>query len=212
MDFLSNHDLQTSTTNAGREFDDLLSRSSVSRDISDNEPCASPSELSKRHFQGPDPLKQQHVLSVESPSDSPAENSSPSSSSESPRDHGRNSSVASMGSAAHSESATKYQSDGWLGSEMLSGKEETFFDMHALDRGFSMDTDIESSNRVMDSAFDFDSAASSPSPLKIETSSAPKPSKAFKTQIRSPASSASHFTRPKAAGPVSSISFVKSHK
>ncbi|KAL1969347.1 hypothetical protein VTN77DRAFT_9540 [Rasamsonia byssochlamydoides] len=199
IDFLSNHDLQNSTTNAGREFDDLFSRSSMT----DNEPCASPSELSiKRHLQGPDPLQQRHVFSMDSPSDSLEENSSPGSSSESPRDHGRNSSV---GSAAHSESAIKYQSDGWLG-EMLSGKEDTLFsldtDMHGLDHGFSMDTDIESSNRVMDSAFDFDSAASSPSPLKTEPSSAPKSQKSFKTQVRSPSTSAGHFTQPKVAGPI----------
>jgi hypothetical protein len=208
MDFLSHHNLHASTTDAGREFDDLFSRSSTSRDTTDNEPYASPSDLSiKKQLQGPDHLKQGHVLSIESPSDSPVENSSPGSSLDSLRDHGRNSSVASMSSAVHSEGATKYQSDGWLGSEMLSGKENVYFgldtDMHTLDRVFSMDTDIESSNRVMDSAFDFESAASSPSPLKTDAASALKSQKPFKMQIRSPSNSANHFARPKVSCPVS---------
>ncbi|KAJ9273185.1 hypothetical protein DTO212C5_770 [Paecilomyces variotii] len=209
MGFLDPTRLQTSSGGAGREFDDLFSRTTASRVARDAESHLAPSELStKRRYrdQDRDGLTQPHTVQADSPADTP-DNSSRSSSSESPRDHVRTTSVASTNSAMRDNTTTdgRYHTDSWLNSDFGSLKEEPLFGLEAdippLDGGFHMDTDIESSNKAMDSAFDFESAASSPSPLKMETSSLPKSQKIFKNQLRSPSNPPIQFTHSKIASP-----------
>lgn len=170
MEFTNGGDYHHPSNDVGKEFDDLFARSSQTRGGNNSGLYVSPSEMSSK--------KQQHVskslkrplaFSLDSPSDSAGDNSSPGSSAESMRDHGRNSSV---GSAVHSDGAAKFDTDVWFNTQAFTEKEDNLF---GLDTDFtSFDpkyTDIESSNRVMDSAFDFESAASSPMPLKNESSS-----------------------------------------
>ena len=74
--------------------------------------------------------------------------------------------------------------------ELSSVKEESPFNIDPsfpMD-GFSMDPDLEVSNKAMDAAFDFESAASSPSPLKTDNGSLPRPTKRSKSQLWSPSS------------------------
>ncbi|KAL1862423.1 SPT3 Dosage dependent suppressor of Ty-induced promoter mutations-like protein [Paecilomyces lecythidis] len=206
MGFLDPTRLQTSSAGAGREFDDLFSRTTASRAARDAESYLAPSELStKRRYRDQDTLTQPHTVAADSPADTP-DNSSRSSSSESPRNHIRTTSVASTNSAMRDNTASdgRYHSDAWLNSD-FGLKEEPLFgldaDMPPLDGGFHMDTDLETSNKAMDSAFDFESAASSPSPLKMESSSLPKSQKMFKNQLRSPSNPPVHFAHSKMASP-----------
>jgi hypothetical protein len=204
MDFLNGHHFQGSTNDTGRDLDELFPQSLGSRNLNDDGACASPSELSiKQHLQNTKSLKRHPVLSADSPSDSPEDDSSPGSSSESVRDHARNSSV---GSAVHSDRAAKFQSDTWLNPDMLGDMDDTFFGLDTavggFDRDFPMDTDIESSNKVMDSAFDFESAASSPSPLKTDAASYVHSHPSLKKEIRSPQNTANGVSPPKVSDPV----------
>lgn len=214
MDFLTSHEFQLPGSDVGHEFDELFSRNTTSQLISD-EVAEPPSTLSMRKKKRPLPdnttLKPQSLLAVDPPSDSP-ENSSPGSSSESVRDHGRQHSIASTNSAVHSENAAlagQFQSNGWF----HSGQDETLFgldtDLHSLGRNFSLDTDIESSNKVMDSAFDFESAASSPSALKLDPNAHSRPRKML-NPLRSPSDGNYHFSQSKVHDSVSLLSFPPS--
>ncbi|KAI9368856.1 hypothetical protein BJX61DRAFT_194415 [Aspergillus egyptiacus] len=168
MDFL-----QLSSETAGQDFDDLFSRAASSHTAESNPQCLSPSELSlKRSYQEQDALRQPKVFASNSPAES-TDNSSPSSSSESPRNHLRNSSVASSTSAVHSENTVMpfgYTSEDWVNPDYDHVKDESLFGFDAslpnLEGPYPVATDLESSNKAMDAAFDFESAASSPSPLK----------------------------------------------
>ncbi|KAJ5682305.1 Immunoglobulin E-set [Penicillium macrosclerotiorum] len=132
-------------------------------------------------------------MAADSPAESP-DNSSRSSSSESPRNHLRHASVASTNSAAHSENpmtSAGFPSEDWMRPELSSVKEESPFTIepsYPIHNGFSMDPDLETSNKAMDAAFDFESAASSPSPLKTDNPSHPNPQNFPKSQIWSPSS------------------------
>lgn len=185
MDFLDPSRLQMSSERAGREFDDFFPRAPSSRTVTESETsCLSPSELSiKKHYQSPDTLTQPHLLASDPPSDSP-ENSSRSSSSESPRNHPSNQSFTSSNSPGNGESAILpfgYSGD-WINSDLVSVKDDMLF---GLDSGaFAVDADIESSNKVMDASFDFESAASSPSPLKTGATPQPKVQARAKSQLR----------------------------
>lgn len=174
MDFLDTARLQMSSESAGQEFDDLFSHASSSRTVAEsNPPCLSPSELSlKRSYQDHESLRQPKVIASESPAESP-EDSSPSSSSESPRNHLRNTSVESSTSAVHSENTVMpfgYTGDDLVNLDYDHVKDESLFGFDAslpnLEGPYSSGADLESSNKAMDAAFDFESAASSPSPLK----------------------------------------------
>lgn len=209
MEFLNPAALQASSSSAGQEFDDIFSRTPASRAAEDANTYLSPSDLSmKRPYQGQDMLNQPRAPESDSASDSP-DNSSRSSSSESPRNHIRETSVASTSSGVHSENAmgTRYSSNGWLNSDYMQMKDEPLFgldtDIPPLDGTFAMDTDIESSNKAMDSAFDFESAASSPSPLKTEAAPLPKSQKMLKAQLRSPSNRTTQFAQSKMASHVS---------
>lgn len=196
MGFLDPTRLPMSSADAGRDFDDLFAHATSSRVITDaDSSCLSPSELSvKQQFKDHHKLSQPHVLASESPVDSP-DNSSRSSSSESPRNHLRNPSVTSTSSAVHSENTAmpfRYSSEDWMGSELESVKEEPLFGLHSslpTDGGFTMGTDLESSNKAMDAAFDFESAASSPNYMKSDTTPQARWKKRAKAKLRSPSSS-----------------------
>ncbi|KAL4880852.1 hypothetical protein BJY04DRAFT_228054 [Aspergillus karnatakaensis] len=191
MDFIDTARLQLSSENAGQDFDDLFSRATSSRTIAEsNPPCLSPSELSlKRSYQDQDALRQPQVFTSDSPAESP-EDSSPSSSSESPRNHLRNPSVASSTSAVHSEHTVMpfgYTSDDWVNPD-YDVKDESLFGFDAslpnLEGPYTAETDLESSNKAMDAAFDFESAASSPSPLKISSTPHPRVQKGSRSRLR----------------------------
>ncbi|GLA58085.1 hypothetical protein AtubIFM54640_007228 [Aspergillus tubingensis] len=201
MDFLDTARLQMSAENAGRDFDDIFSRATSSRPVAESEPsCLSPSELSlKRSYQDQDALRQVNVVSSDSPAESP-DGSSPSSSSTSPRNHLRNPSVTSSASVVHSENTVMpfgYATEDWMNPDLSSVKEESLFGLDLslpnLDGAFPTDTDLESSNKAMDAAFDFESAASSPSPLKSE-SAQPRIAKRSKSQMRSVSSTSARHS------------------
>lgn len=200
LDFFDSARLQMNEA-AGQDFDDLFARSHSSRTVTDSESvCLSPSELSvKRPFQEQDGLRQPKIVASHSPAESP-DNSTPSSSSDSPRNHIRNTSVASSTSVIHSDHANimpfGYATEDWINSELASMKEETSmfgFDpsLPAMEGAFPVETDLESSNKAMDAAFDFESAASSPSPLKTDSTPQPKIQKRLKSQMRGTSHSAS---------------------
>lgn len=196
LDFLDSAHLQMSSENAGRDFDDLFAHSTSSRTVTESgSVCLSPSDLSlKRPFPEQDTLRQPNLVKAGSPAESP-EASSRSSSSESPRDHIRNASVASSASAIQSETHMMpfgYTSEDWLSQELSSVKEESLFGFDPSAINSNMDgafPDLESSNKAMDAAFDFESAASSPSPLNIESTPQPPSQKSLRTQFRSTSTS-----------------------
>ncbi|CAI7645313.1 unnamed protein product [Penicillium crustosum] len=190
MDFLDPTKLEMSTENAGGDFDDLFARATTSRPNGASGPS--------KPYQDRNLLRQP-TLAADSPAESP-DDSGRSSSSESPRNHLRQTSVASTNSAAHSENplaSTSYPSEDWMRPELSSVKEESPFNIDPsfpMDGGFSMDPDLEVSNKAMDAAFDFESAASSPSPLKTDTGSLPRPPKRSKSQLWSPSSNHAGLT------------------
>lgn len=183
MDFLDPTKLEMPSESAGGDFDDLFAR------VTHNRSNAAPE--SSKAYQDQHPLRQPPVMAADSPAESP-DNSSRSSSSESPRNHLRHASIASSNSAAHSENpltSAGYPTEDWMRPELSSVKEESPFTIDPsfpMDGGFSMDPDLESSNKAMDAAFDFESAASSPSPLKIENPQQPNSMNGNKSQFWSP--------------------------
>lgn len=180
MDFLDPTKLEMPSGSAGGDFDDLFAHVTHSR------PNAAPEASKVYHDQHP--LRQPPLMAAESPAESP-DNSSRSSSSESPRNHHRHASVASTNSAAHSENpltSAGFSTEDWMRPELSSVKEESPFTIepsYPMD-GFSMDPDLESSNKAMDAAFDFESAASSPSPLKVENPPQPNPPNGSQSQTQ----------------------------
>lgn len=211
MDFLTSHDFSIPGGDAGHEFDEIFSRNPSSNGRSNVriESSQTVSMKKNRPLQNHSTLQSQSLLAVGSPSASPENSSSPRSSSDSVRDHGRQYSITSTNSAVHSEDAvlTGQFQNGWL----HSGQEETFFnldaDLQSLGRNFSFDTDIESSNKVMDSAFDFESAASSPSALKLEINNTQIQPPRTLNFIRSPPNGKPYLSRSKVPGSVSILSF-----
>ncbi|KAJ5975909.1 hypothetical protein N7481_009616 [Penicillium waksmanii] len=183
MDFLDPTQLDMPSGSAGGDFDDLFARATNSRPNGVAEPS--------KHYQDQHPLRQPPVMAADSPAESP-DASSRSSSSESPRNHLRQASIASTNSAAHSENplaSAGYSAEDWMRPELSSVKEESPFNIEPsfpMDGGYSMDPDFETSNQAMDAAFDFESAASSPSPLKVENPQLPSSQKSSKSQIWSP--------------------------
>lgn len=198
MDFLDPTKLEMSSENGGAEFDDLFARATTSRTNGASH---------SKPYQDQNPLRQVPSLSADSPAES-ADDSSRSSSSESPRNHLRHTSVASTNSAAHSENplpSANYSTEDWMRPELSSVKEESPFNIvpsFPMDGSFSMDPDLEVSNKAMDAAFDFESAASSPSPLKTDNGSLPRPHKRSGSQLWSPSSNHAAIA-PDVAPPVS---------
>ncbi|EYE95493.1 putative membrane-tethered transcription factor (SPT23) [Aspergillus ruber CBS 135680] len=200
VDFLDPARLQMSSGSAGQEFDDLLAH--TSRTFTDSESaCLSPSELSvKRHYAEQDHLRQPRVMTADSPAESP-DNSSRSSSAESPRNqHLRHSSVASSAGESSMMPFGYTPSEDWMNPDLESVKEEPLFgldtSLQPMDNGLPMDGDLEFSNKAMDAAFDFESAASSPSLLKANVTPQPKSQKRFKSQLRKNSNSTRKSTSP----------------
>lgn len=193
LDFLDPSRLQLSAEDTGRDFDDLFARGSASRTTANTEVnCSSPSQLSLgKHFGDAGTLKAPHIVAPDSSADSP-DNSSRSSSSESPRNHLRNSSVASSAnSAVHSDHtliAAGLSPEHWMSPHFSTLKDDAFYGLNStfpvVDERFLADGDIESSNKAMDAAFDFESAASSPSPLNQAISLQAKSKMKPKSQSR----------------------------
>lgn len=182
MDFLDPTQMDMPSDTAGGDFDDLFSHVTSAR--------SSGAPESSKHYQNQHPLRQPPALTADSPAESP-DNSSRSSSSESPRIHLRQTSIASTNSLAHSENqlpSAGFPSEDWMRPDLASVKEESPFTIepsYPMDGGFP---DLESSNKAMDAAFDFESAASSPSPLKTENVPQPNPQHLTKPQLWSPLS------------------------
>lgn len=173
LDFLDPSGLSGTTESAGRDFDDLFAHSTSSRTVTDSDStCLSPAELSvKRPYPEADVLKQPSIVKSDSPAESP-DDSSHSSSSESPRNHIRAASLAS--SAVYSENPNMpfgYTTEEWVNTELMPVKEDDTFSfdpsVSLIDGQFGAEPD-PTENVMMNSAFDFESAASSPSPLKTD--------------------------------------------
>lgn len=185
MDFLDPTKLEMSSGPAGGDFDDLFARVSNSR--------SNTASGSSKPYEDQHPLRQPPLLTAESPAESP-DNSSRSSSSESPRHHLRQASIASTNSVAHSDHplpSAGLPAEDWMRPELSSVKEESPFTIdpsYPMDADFTLNPDLESSNKAMDAAFDFESAASSPSPLKTENPPPPNSNLPSKSQVWSPLS------------------------
>lgn len=116
----------------------------------------------QRSYPRRDTLKKFNVVNATaatstSPTDSPTE-SARSSSSDSPPRHARDSSSAS--SAANGDAVTVPHGymDGWDAACLAGTTDDAA--LFGVSGTYALDTDIESSNKVMDAAFDFESAAS----------------------------------------------------
>lgn len=212
MDFLDPTQLDLSAEVAGNDFDDLFSHVASSRQT---RPNAVP-EPAKPYADG-HPLKQPPAVAADSPVESP-DNSSRSSSSESPRNHLRQTSTTSTSSVAHSDNplaAAGYSSEAWMHPELTSVKEESPFNIepsYTMAGNYSMDGDVETSNKAMDAAFDFESAASSPSPLLAQGQPPPNAQKPPKSQLWSPSSASAKPASNEAVPPPSVSIPVASHQ
>ena len=169
--------LETPSTIADREFENHLFASTTGDPVLGPVPCLSPAELSlKQHDRSPQTLAGTPSSPSDMLSDSPSHNSS----TNSPSGHMRNDSLASNNSATYTGNAmVTFSPPPWPSSDGFSMSDEPLFgpdvDMAATGCTIPTDEDLESSNRAMDSAFDFDSAASSPSPLKTDSMTDAKP-------------------------------------
>lgn len=202
MNFLDPSRLQAPSQHAGDDAGGpLVAQNSSSQPTVDSEcsSCLSPSDLSmKKAYRNQDGLRRSHASASDSPADSP-ENSTRSSSSDSPPNHFHDSSQ----SAVNGESAILpfgYSED-WVNSDLVGTTDDLYF---GLDPGaFGIDTDIESSNKAMDAAFDFESAASDPNLLKKGVPSQSKASWRSRPQVQSPANNKSRSAEGMMASPVS---------
>lgn len=208
MDFLDPTQLDMSAEAAGSDFDDLFTHVTSSRQT---RPNAAP-ESAKPYPNG-HPLRQPPAVVADSPVESP-DNSSRSSSSESPRNHLRQASTTSTTSVAHSDNplaAVGYSSEAWMHPELASVKEESPFNIepsYPMSSSYSMEPDMETSNKAMDAAFDFESAASSPSPLLTEGQPQRSTQKPTKSQLWSPSSASAMPASNEAAPPSVSHPFT----
>lgn len=174
MEFFDPSVLNDSSQPPDRDSENFLAERSGNRAIADSLTSIAPSQLGvkQQSYRETNPTKHNPNPPLsESLSDSPGD-SSGSGSSTTSGNHLRQTSFNSNVSGSFGESPTfaKQYPPGWSGTgEPLFGL-DTDTDMNTLPDGFSIGADIESSNKAMDSAFDFDGAASSPNPLKSESS------------------------------------------
>lgn len=217
MDFLDPAQLDMSAEAAGSEFDDLLTHVTNSRQSRPNAAPESAKPYPNGHTNG-HALRQPPAMTADSPLESP-DNSSPSSSSESPPNHLRHASTTSTASVAHSDNplaAAGYPSEDWMmRPELTSVKEESPLDIRSsfvMNGSYSMDPDMEISNKAMDAAFDFESAASSPSPLLTEGQPQRNSQKPPKSQLWSPSSASAVPASHEAAAPSSVSHPVTSYR
>ncbi|KAL2365759.1 hypothetical protein RJZ56_001360 [Blastomyces dermatitidis] len=167
--------LQSSGTNGGDGFDDIFLRPSTATQESNSTSCLSPARLMKAgHQPSTANFAETHSPLSDTRSDSP-QASSHSSSADSPLGHLRTGSLASNNSAVfsqHSGAGERFSTPGWPSLDDFTVGDSPLFgqtnDTPSFNGDYILDTDLETSNKAMSSAFDFDSAASSPSPLKME--------------------------------------------
>ena len=173
--------LGSSTPDASRQLEDLfLSPASTTRP-SDSNSCLSPSDLTLNGNSKESSAVTEPTPSYRSDtqSNSPAD-SSHGSSADSPMGHLRNPSVHSNSEifSPGSVGGDRFLPNGWSNAEDISAVHDDFFSQDNgasfLKGDFAVDGDIEMSNKAMASAFDFESAASSPSPLKMDTNTVAK--------------------------------------
>lgn len=166
--------LDSSAPDASRELEELFLHSAKTAPTS----CLSPAELTrnaKLNKSAPDAAANPAPYPSDTQSDSPAD-SSHASSADSPVRHLRNTSLNSNHSGIFSPGsadAKGFGTNGWANGGGFTANQDGYFGQNGESSfwktDISMDGDIELSNKAMDSAFDFDSAASSPSPLKMDT-------------------------------------------
>ncbi|KAK2750366.1 hypothetical protein FQN57_003846 [Myotisia sp. PD_48] len=183
--------LSSSNPNLSRDFEDLFFRPSNSAHIPDTFSCFSPGEMtSTKH---PDSRQTDLQPSGSTPSDTRSdspEDSSHGSSVNSPVSHLRNASLASNHSELFSPNSVgndQFLPAGWPNAEQLSIADGSFLEQDniplPLKGDCPLDQDLEFSNKAMASAFDFDSAASSPSPLKMENAAMATKSNTLKQSV-----------------------------
>jgi hypothetical protein len=187
MEFFDPAVLDNSSPRPDHDSEDFLVATSGNRAITDSLTSISPSQLGlKQPYKEEDNARQTpNPPPPESLSDSPG-NSSGSCSSSSSGNHLRHTSFNSTFSGPFGESPTlsKQYPPGWANMDgPLLGLDT---DSNSLPRGFSIGADIESSNKAMDSAFDFEGAASSPRPLKSEPTPAESQNVSPRTQLSRP--------------------------
>ncbi|KKZ62950.1 hypothetical protein EMCG_02660 [[Emmonsia] crescens] len=167
--------LESTASNGAEGFDDLFLRPSTATQASNSTSCLSPARLMKAgHQHSSANFAATHSPLSDTRSDSP-EDSSHSSSADSPPGHLRNGSLTSNNSAVFSQNSTageRFSTPGWPSLDDFTVGDLPLFGQingtPSFNSDYTLDTDLETSNKAMSSAFDFDSAASSPSPLKME--------------------------------------------
>jgi hypothetical protein len=162
--------LETPNTIADREFENHLFAPTTAHPVLGTVSCLSPVDLSLKHNRSSEDLAGTPSPRSDMLSDSPSHNSS----TNSPHGHLRNDSLASNNSGTYThDTMIPISPPPWPSSDGFFMPDEPLFgsDIVTAAPGCSIPTeeDLESSNRAMDSAFDFDSAASSPSPLKMDS-------------------------------------------
>ncbi|ODH21237.1 hypothetical protein ACO22_05693 [Paracoccidioides brasiliensis] len=170
--------LESSTSGDTQDFEDLFLRPSTVSQTPNSTSCLSPAMLVKAGHQHPSAnFAETHSPLSDTRSYSPGD-SSHSSSADSPPGHLRKGSLASNNSVVFSRNSTagdRFSTPWWPGLDDLTVRDSPLFGQSNGDSSFngdySLDSDLETSNKAMNSAFDFDSAASSPSPLKMEATS-----------------------------------------
>lgn len=204
MEFLDPAQLDLAAETAGSDFDDLFSHITSSRQT---RPNAGP-EPAKPYPNG-HPLEQPPTVAADFPVESP-DNSSRSSSSESPRNHLRQASTTSTTSNAHSENhsaALGCPSEDWMmRSELASVKDEAPLHIepsYIMAGNYSMNPDMKMSDKAMDAAFDFESAASSPGPFLTQGQSQRNSQRQPKSPIWSPSSASAVLAPHEVAAPAS---------
>ncbi|EAS31394.3 membrane-tethered transcription factor [Coccidioides immitis RS] len=167
--------LEVSGPNTVHDFEDLFIRPSSSAQMSDAMSCMSDLTSKATTHRHP-PAAESRLSPSDSRSESPGESSN-GSSANSPLGHTRNLSLFSNPSEAFSPGSvgTDQFLPTWPNSHDYSLAEESFVAQDgrslSVKEEYATETDIEMSNKAMDSAFDFESAASSPSPLASRAAS-----------------------------------------
>ncbi|OAX81313.1 hypothetical protein ACJ72_04348 [Emergomyces africanus] len=170
--------LDSSASTGAECFDEIFLRPSTTAQASNSASCLSPARLMKAGRQPSSAnFAETHSPLSDTRSNSP-EDSSHSSSADSPPGHLRTGSLASNNSAVFSQNSRageRFSTPGWQPNlDDFTVGDSPLFEKTGASPSFNgdyiLDTDLETSNKAMSSAFDFDSAASSPSPLKTEIS------------------------------------------
>lgn len=206
--------LHTSTSNPNRDFEELFLRPSSAAQMSDGVSCLSPADMmSNKTMNAHVEPAQPGSTPSDTRSDSPGD-SSHGSSADSPDGHLRNASLASTHSELFSPSSVgteRFLPAGWPNNEQLSATDGAFMGQDqgglSLKDNIAAETDLETSNKAMASAFDFESAASSPSPLKMELTADKSRPHIFRQTFRAPNGGMRRTAEPNSTHSVSYIPY-----